>query len=96
MTCATLQALAPDRATAIRKAPAAINGRIGARIRHARKARRLTLENVAHDTGLAIGRLHKYETAANRIPAFAIVLIAEALAVSPAEFFTTPEQETQS
>lgn len=58
---------------------------IGERVRRARKARGLTQTELGGALGVTFQQIQKYERGVNRISSSALVLIARALGVAPAE-----------
>jgi quercetin dioxygenase-like cupin family protein len=66
---------------------------IGKKIRKVRLDKKLTLENVANETGLSVDYLKKVESGKARPPVGALLQISKALGIDSGDFFR--EQESQ-
>jgi quercetin dioxygenase-like cupin family protein len=66
---------------------------VGKKIRKARLEKKLTLDNVANETGLAVDYLKKVESGKTRPPVGALLQISKALGIDSGFFFR--EQESQ-
>jgi transcriptional regulator with XRE-family HTH domain len=66
---------------------------IGARLRALRMGAGLSQAQLAARVGVTFQQLQKYERGANRIAASRLIRIAKALDVTPAQFFTTSEND---
>lgn len=64
--------------------------RFGARLRHVREARRLSLDGVAQRTGVSAGFLSRVERDLTSPSVANLVGICDALGISVADLFTTP------
>ena len=67
---------------------------VAANIRRIRRKKKLSQETVAYDSGLSPQHLSKIERCASSPRVDTIVRIAEALDVSPAEFFNSADIES--
>lgn len=65
---------------------------IGARVRHVRKLRGMTQTELGESLGVTFQQIQKYERGTNRISTSALILLAQALNVSPSALLGTEEQ----
>jgi transcriptional regulator with XRE-family HTH domain len=72
-----------------------IDRAIGARLRHLREARGMTLAALGGAVGVTSQQMFKYERASNRVSSSMLVLLARALSVPPLDLLA-PEETSES
>lgn len=69
------------------KSPHPIDVEVGAKAKQFRAIRRMTQTDLAKKLGITFQQIQKYEVGSNRVSASRLYQMAQALGVSPADFF---------
>jgi transcriptional regulator with XRE-family HTH domain len=67
--------------------PDQIDQHVGHQVRLRRKARHMSMKELAQSLGITYQQVQKYETGSNRIPVSRLAFIAELLGGSPGDFY---------